>query len=82
MPSYDVALPIVGYAYVTVEANSAEEAWEAACDKITVDHLEDWYPLKHVSRGNVCYHPMSDFEVVELADSSDSVERWDFKDTR
>ena len=66
MARFEVTLPIVAVAYMTVEANSAEEAWETACDLVDVDDFSEWYPVKQVTRGNVCSHPQNEREINEL----------------
>lgn len=57
MKTYNVTLPIGGHAFLTVEANSEEEAIDAAMNEVTLQHLEDWEVLTQVNRGNVCYFP-------------------------
>ena len=66
MASYEVTLPIVAVAYMTVEADSAEEAWNAACDTVEFEDFNEWYPVKQVTRGNVCSHPQNEREINEL----------------
>jgi hypothetical protein len=52
--TYGVTLPINGKLYVEVEANSEEEAIEAAlCSQdSTLDKVEDWGALRIVCQGN------------------------------
>ncbi len=39
---YNVVLPIAGHAYVTVEAESSEDAIEKAMEIVTIDNVEEW----------------------------------------
>jgi hypothetical protein len=51
---------------MTVEADSAEAACGIACDSVEVENFEEWYPVKQVTRGNVCFHPQNEREINEL----------------
>ena len=66
MARYEVILPIVAVACMTVEADNAEAAWEKACDSVEFEDFHEWYPVKKVTRGNVCYHPQNEREINEL----------------
>lgn len=57
MKTYELTIPVVAYAFMTVKAESAEEAIERAFDDIDEDDFEEWYPVKHIVQGNVCRHP-------------------------
>lgn len=54
---YHVTIPIAGHAYLTVEAESVEEAIEIAMGEVTIDHIETWDPVEAFNQGNVCYCP-------------------------
>jgi hypothetical protein len=54
---YNVVLPIAGHAYLTVEADSPEEAIEKAMDEVTINDIEELEALKQFNQGNVCYCP-------------------------
>jgi hypothetical protein len=66
MAKFEVVLPIVGYAYIEVEANSLDEAWIAACQQVDYQCIEEWYPVKTVATGNVLYHPKPHRSIHEL----------------
>lgn len=53
--AYEVGLPIVGTAYVTVDADDPTAAVAAAFDQMTLDGLDDWRPV----RGPVALHAPS-----------------------
>ena len=57
MREYQVTVPIAGHAFITVNADSEEEAKEKAFAEITLDHIEEWEALEQFNRGNVCYCP-------------------------
>lgn len=57
MNTYEVTIPIFGHAYLTVQADSEEEAIELAMDEASPDHVEGWEALRELNRGNVCYAP-------------------------
>lgn len=69
---YNVILPIAGHAYVTVEAESEEEAIEKAFEVEKFDEIE-WEMLEQFNRGNVCYCP-SPWEAVADAVDGDEDE--------
>lgn len=59
---FGVIVPMAGQLYVTVEAETEEEAIEIALsgkcgdgtDDITIDELEEWEIYKEYNSGNVC----------------------------
>jgi hypothetical protein len=55
MATYGVTLPITGNAYVEVEADSEDDAINAALEVVELKDLQDWEALKRVNMGNVCY---------------------------
>lgn len=54
---YNVCIPITGVVWVTVEADSEDEAIELAMDSpdLTVDNIEEWETHKRICDGNVLY---------------------------
>jgi hypothetical protein len=53
--TYEVTLPITGIAYLTIEAESEDEAIETALNEVMIDHIEMWEAVRDINRGNVCY---------------------------
>ena len=53
--TYEVTIPITGIAYLTIEAESEDEAIETAIGEVTIDNLETWEAVRDIHRGNVCY---------------------------
>lgn len=69
MAKFNVTIPIAGHAFLEVEAESQEEAIQAAMEQVTLDHVEEWEPLEHFTRGNVCYCPSPwEIEAEEISD--------------
>ena len=55
MPLYSVQIPISGYIYKQVEADSEEAAIKAAMQLEAVgDDIEEWETHEHITNGNVC----------------------------
>lgn len=77
MKRYDILVPIAGHAYVQVEAENEEQAKELALEEVTIKDIENWEPLEHFNRGNVCYCPspweieITDIEDLDEEDSND-----------
>ena len=65
MKEYCVSVPIAGYAIVTVEAESEEQAIEQALHDVVLEDMEEWEALHHICEGNVFYGPMNDIEAEE-----------------
>ena len=57
MKEYEVTLPIAGHAYVTIEAESEEEAIEKAMDIVTLRDVDHWEALERFNQGNICFCP-------------------------
>ena len=74
MKEYNVVLPIAGHAYVTVEAESSEDAIEKAMEIVTIDNVEEWEALEQFNQGNVCYCPSPWEAEAEPADGDDNDE--------
>lgn len=74
MAKYLVTMPIVGYSYVTVEAENKEEAkekaYEICCDWDTNKDVEcgEIYGIEKVVEGHVCNHPMWNIDIEEVED--------------
>ncbi len=56
MKTYSVSIPIAGHAYVTVEAESEQDAIEKGMDLASNENIE-WECLARFNNGNVCYCP-------------------------
>lgn len=67
MKRYTVKVPIVAVCYVEVEAESEKEAIDLALesDDVSLENVEEWEPLEHITQGNVIYTYHNDAEVVE-----------------
>jgi len=57
MKTWVVTVPIAGHAYVTIEAESEEDAINKAIDTVTLQDVEEWQAIKQFNEGNVCYCP-------------------------
>ena len=57
MKTWEVTVPIAGHAYITVEAESEEEAIEKAIDEVTLDEIDHWEALERFNQGNICFCP-------------------------
>ena len=74
MPTYSVLVPIAGHVEVIVEADSKEEAHEAALtsDDLELKNVVDWESLHRFTRGNVCYCPSPwEIEATLIEDDSE-----------
>ena len=65
MAEYQVTLPIAGTAYMTVEADSREEAINKALEDVTKDDIESWEALRRLVQGSVCYAETWEAEAEE-----------------
>ncbi len=57
MKTWEVTVPIAGHAYITIEADSEEEAISKALDEVNLDNVESWESVRQFNEGNVCYCP-------------------------
>ena len=57
MREYEVTIPIAGHAYLTVQAESEEEAIQIAISEASLSQVDNWEPLDRFHQGNVCYCP-------------------------
>lgn len=55
MKEYCVTVPIMGAAFVTVQAETEEDAIQQALGVAGPDDVDAWEPLEYVVQGNVCY---------------------------
>ena len=64
---YTVKVPIVAVCYVDVEADNAKEAVDKAMesDDLSLDNVDEWEALEHISEGNVLHTYHNDVEVYE-----------------
>lgn len=72
MKEYYVVLPIAGHAYLTVEAESPEDAIDEAMEIVTIDNVEEWTALEQFNQGNVCYCPQPWTAEADPVDDDDS----------
>ncbi len=66
--TYEVLLPIAGYAIVEVEAFSEEEAKDLAYDEVRRDHLEEWEAMDNIVTGNVFHGVRNSIEITDLGE--------------
>lgn len=66
--TYGVTVPIVGKAYIEVDAASEEDAIDAALEAVTIEHLEEWESHRVVVQGNVFYGMQNHAEATDLGD--------------
>ena len=64
--TYEVTIPIVGMAFVTVDAASEEDAIHEALAVAGPEDVSEWEALRHVVRGNVCYVSPSSARAEEV----------------
>lgn len=76
MKLYTVKVPIVAVCYINVKAETEEEAIESAfeSDDLTLENVDEWEPLKHISEGNVVYTYHNDAKVVEESEIEETEE--------
>lgn len=65
---YEVELPVVGVAYVTVIADSEEEAISKALDECASEHLETWNAMRRIVAGNVFYGDRNEASATEIGE--------------
>lgn len=66
MKTYEVTLPIAGIAYITVQAESEEDAIAKAMEEVSRDDIEEWEAFERIVSGNVLHAPINDAEAVEI----------------
>ena len=68
MKTFEVVIPIAGHAYITVDAESEDDAISKAMSEVTIDHIEEWEPVRQFQRGNVSCCPSPwEAEAEEIA---------------
>ena len=69
MKKYGVSIPVAGYVYKEVEAESKEEALEKAFDEgYKDDEIAELDMYDVLVEGNVCYTYHTEVEVEEIED--------------
>lgn len=70
MKKYGVSIPLTGYIYIEVEADSEQAAEEAAWEKFNVEGEKAgdiaWELVDHVTTGNVFHGELNDVCVDEI----------------
>lgn len=66
--TYNVSIPTTGIAYFTVEAESEEEAIEAALSGDYEHHDHEWEYREHMNSGWVSHLMLNDAEAEEIRD--------------
>lgn len=52
MTEYCVTVPIVGVAFVMVDAQTKKEAIETALEEVELSDVEEWNPFEEIVSGN------------------------------
>jgi hypothetical protein len=52
MTEYRVTVPIVGVAFVVVDAQTKKEAIEKALEEVELSGMEEWSPFEEIVSGN------------------------------
>lgn len=68
MKEFEVTLPVHGIIYMTVEAETKEEAIEYALNNYREDDLEEWSAYESLGRGNVNYVSPTEAEAVLIGE--------------
>ena len=68
MAQYEVTLPITGIMFLTVEAESEEDAISKAQDEAVLSCLEEWESHEHIVQGNVFYGVKNEAEAIKVSD--------------
>lgn len=64
--TWEVRVPIAGYAVVSVTADSEADAEKKALEVVTLEHIEEWEGLRNIVRGNVFCGPLNSIEADEV----------------
>ena len=68
MKKFGVTIPLTGYVYVELEAESEEEAVaKGMAEDFSVVDIEDWETVEQVCQGNICYAMENKAYAEELA---------------
>lgn len=66
---YGVSIPVAGFVYTEVEADSEKEAIEKAFDvDHTPDDIEEWGIYEKIVSGNVLHVPLNEAEAEKIED--------------
>lgn len=68
MATYNLMIPIVGYAVIEVEADSEAEAKETAFNQIELEHIEQWESVEQIVEGNVFHGSLNRIEIELIED--------------
>lgn len=68
MKEYSVAIPILGTAFVMVEANSPEEAIEQALGIAGPDNVDEWLAHEKLVEGNIFYGQINKARIDDVYD--------------
>ena len=70
MRTFEVAMPITGVVYATIECESDDEdaIYEAFCEQWDGDKPDEWDFTPHVTKGNVTYAHINDIEIDEVTE--------------
>jgi hypothetical protein len=65
--TWNVAVPLSGVIYVTVEAENEKDAIEKALqsDDLKLDNVEEWNASRYLVQGNVFYGVLSEANAEE-----------------
>jgi hypothetical protein len=67
MTTYGISMPITGFIYKEVEADSEEEAKnEFHKLELKTEDIEDWDIHDHIVKGNVFYGQLNDVTIDEI----------------
>lgn len=67
MGTYAISMPITGFIYSEVEADSEEEAKEKFYQlEHTTDDIEEWDMHEHITQGNIFFGELNDVEIEEM----------------
>lgn len=80
LKDYYVTIPVAGHAYLTVKAESEEDAIDKGIEAVTIDNVETWEPLERFNHGNFCLCPRPWNARAELVDVDEPVEYIDDSD--
>lgn len=68
MKEFEVTIPIVGMAYLTIQAETEADAIAEAMKIASPEDVNEWQAHEHIVRGNVCYVQPSSAVAKYLSD--------------
>lgn len=71
MKTYEVSVPLMGVAHLTVDAESEAEAIEMALGDACPDHVDEWQAYAVVSEGNFYHGVINRARVDNVYDCED-----------